>query len=82
LVCRHYGQHRFSFQRLNRAEYERSIRELLDLKVDRISFTLLSGGRLDRDPVGQNPILKNEYIQINDFRIYEKNTNPTPGVPH
>jgi hypothetical protein len=44
-------------------------------------YRSLAGGRLDRDPVGQNPILKNEYIHINDFRIYEKNTNPTPGTP-
>jgi hypothetical protein len=45
-------------------------------------YRSLSGGRLDRDPVGQNPLLKNESLWIRDFRVYEKNSNPNPGVPH
>jgi hypothetical protein len=45
-------------------------------------YRSLAGGRLDRDPVGQSPLLKNEALWITDFRIYEKNSNPTPGVPH
>jgi len=44
-------------------------------------YRSLAGGRLDRVPVGQSPLLKNESIWLTDFRIYEKNTNPTPGVP-
>jgi hypothetical protein len=45
-------------------------------------YRSLAGGRLDRDPVGQSPLLKNESIWLTDFRVYEKNANPTPGVPH
>jgi hypothetical protein len=45
-------------------------------------YRSLAGGRLDRDPVGQSPLLKNESIWITGFRVYEKNTNPNPGVPH
>jgi hypothetical protein len=45
-------------------------------------YRSLAGGRLDRVPVGQSPLLKNESIWLTDFRIYEKNSNPTPGVPH
>lgn len=45
-------------------------------------YRSLSGGRLNQVPVGQNPVLKNESIWIADVRVYEKNTNPAPGVPH
>ena len=45
-------------------------------------YRSLSGGRLDQNPVGQSPLLKNESILITDFRVYEKNTNPEPGVAH
>jgi hypothetical protein len=45
-------------------------------------YRSLAGGRLDQDPVGQSPLLKNESLWITDFRVYEKNPNPTPGVPH
>ena len=45
-------------------------------------YRSLSGGRLNQDPVGQSPLLKNESIWITDFRVYEKNSNPNPGVPH
>jgi hypothetical protein len=45
-------------------------------------YRSLAGGRLDQDPVGQSPLLKNESLWITDFRVYEKNSNPTPGVPH
>jgi hypothetical protein len=44
-------------------------------------YRSLAGGRLDQDPVGQSPLLKNEALWITDFRVYEKNSNPTPGVP-
>jgi hypothetical protein len=45
-------------------------------------YRSLGNGRLDRVPVGQNPLLKNESLLTTDFRVYEKNANPTPGVPH
>ncbi len=45
-------------------------------------YRSLSGGRLDQNPVGQNPLLKNESIWLANLRIYEKNTNPDPGAPH
>ncbi len=45
-------------------------------------YRSLAGGRLDRVPVGQSPLLKSESIWLTDFSIYEKNSNPTPGVPH
>jgi hypothetical protein len=45
-------------------------------------YRSLAGGRLDQDPVGQSPLLKNESLWITDFRVYEKNPNPAPGVPH
>jgi hypothetical protein len=45
-------------------------------------YRSLAGGRLDRTPVGQSPLLKNESLWLTDFRVYEKNANPTPGTPH
>jgi len=45
-------------------------------------YRSLAGGRLNQDPVGQSPLLKNESIWITDFRVYEKNSNPNPGLPH
>ena len=45
-------------------------------------YRSLAGGRLNQTPVGQSPLLKNESLWLTDFRIYEKNPNPTPGVPH
>jgi hypothetical protein len=45
-------------------------------------YRSLAGGHLDQNPVGQSPLLKNESLFLRDFRIYEKNTNPTPGLPH
>ena len=45
-------------------------------------YRSLAGGRLDRTPVGQSPLLKNESIWLSDFRVYEKNTNPNPSLPH
>lgn len=45
-------------------------------------YRSLAGGRLDRNPVGQSPLLKNESLWVSDFRVYEKNTNPSPGDPH
>jgi hypothetical protein len=57
----------------------------IDSSYTRSKFGLyrsLAGGRLDQNPVGQSPLLKNESIWVNDFRVYEKNTNPNPGVPH
>ncbi len=45
-------------------------------------YRSLAGGRLDRIPVGQSPLLKNESLWITDFRVYEKNSNPNPGLPH
>ncbi|HZF38016.1 MAG TPA: hypothetical protein VE715_04285 [Blastocatellia bacterium] len=45
-------------------------------------YRSLAGGRLNQDPVGQSPLLKNESLWITDFRVYEKNSNPNPGLPH
>jgi hypothetical protein len=45
-------------------------------------YRSLAGGRLNQDPVGQSPLLKNESIWVTDFRVYEKNSNPNPGTPH
>jgi hypothetical protein len=45
-------------------------------------YRSLAGGRLDMDPVGQSPLLKNESLWVSDFNVYEKNTNPDPGLPH
>jgi hypothetical protein len=45
-------------------------------------YRSLAGGHLDNTPVGQSPLLKNESLFLRDFRIYEKNTNPTPELPH
>jgi hypothetical protein len=45
-------------------------------------YRSLGGGRLDRDPVGQSPLLKNESLWVTDFRVYEKDPNPNPGLPH
>ena len=45
-------------------------------------YRSLAGGRLDNNPVGQSPLLKNESLWITDFKVYEKNTSPDPGTPH
>jgi len=45
-------------------------------------YRSLSGGRLNQVPVGQSPLLKNESVWLTNFRVYEKNANPDPGVPH
>ncbi len=45
-------------------------------------YRSLGGGRLDQVPVGQSPLLKNESLWITDFRVYEKNPNPNPSLPH
>jgi hypothetical protein len=45
-------------------------------------YRSLAGGRLNQVPVGQSPLLKNESIWMRDFRVYEKNPNPNPGLPH
>lgn len=44
-------------------------------------YRSLAGGDLSKDPVGQSPLLKNESIWMCDFKIWEKNTNPNPGMP-
>jgi hypothetical protein len=45
-------------------------------------YRSLAGGRLDRVPVGQSPLLKNESILVTDFRVYEKNASLSPGTAH
>jgi hypothetical protein len=45
-------------------------------------YRSLSGGKLNQNPVNQSPLLKNESLWLSDFRVYEKNSNPNPGVPH
>jgi hypothetical protein len=42
----------------------------------------LAGGNLSKNPVGQSSLLKNESVWMCDFKVYEKNANPTPGVAH
>ena len=44
-------------------------------------YRSLAGGRLNVVPVGQSPLLKNESLWLTNFRVYEKNSNPDPGVP-
>jgi hypothetical protein len=44
-------------------------------------YRSLSGGNLKNDPVGQSPLLKNESVWFADFMVYEKNSNPNPGLP-
>ena len=39
-------------------------------------YRSLGGGNLRRDPVGQNPLLKNESIYMTDFRLYKKRNSP------
>lgn len=45
-------------------------------------YRSLAGGKLNQNPVGQSPLLKNESLWLSDFRVYEKNSNQNPGVPH
>lgn len=45
-------------------------------------YRSLGAGRLNQNPVGQNPLLKNESIWLSDLRVYEKNPNPNPGATH
>jgi hypothetical protein len=45
-------------------------------------YRSLGAGRLNQIPVGQNPLLKNESLWVTDFRVYEKGSNPAPGLPH
>jgi len=45
-------------------------------------YRSLAGGRLDQVPAGQSALLKNESLWLTGFRVYEKNSNPDPGVPH
>ncbi|WP_179946944.1 hypothetical protein [Niabella ginsenosidivorans] len=45
-------------------------------------YRSLAGGKLDQTPAGQSPLLKNESLWLADFKIYEKNSNPNPGVAH
>lgn len=45
-------------------------------------YRSLAGGDLSKNPVGQSTLLKNESIWLCDFKVYEKNTNPTPGIAH
>lgn len=45
-------------------------------------YRSLAGGRLDRNPVGQSPLLKDESLWLSDLKVYEKNTNPSPGTVH
>jgi hypothetical protein len=45
-------------------------------------YRSLAGGKLNETPVNQSPLLKNESVWMCDFNIYEKNTNPNPGLSH
>lgn len=45
-------------------------------------YRSLGSGRLNQNPVGQNPLLKNESMWLTDVNVYEKNPNPDPGATH
>ncbi|WP_008585495.1 hypothetical protein [Niabella soli] len=45
-------------------------------------YRSLAGGKLNQNPVGQSPLLKNESLWLTDFRVYEKNPNPNPTAVH
>lgn len=45
-------------------------------------YRSLAGGKLNQQPIGQSPLLKNESVWISDVRVYERNTNPYPGIAH
>lgn len=45
-------------------------------------YRSLAGGQLDRNPVGQSPLLKNESLWLTDLKVYEKNPNANPGQAH
>ena len=88
---RHDGYYAVTITRI------RDGRVLIDFKDDNIDmwrigssyirskfglYRSLAGGQLNRTPVGQSPLLKNEFIWLTDFRVYEKDPNPLPGAPH
>jgi hypothetical protein len=88
---RHDGSYAVNITRI------RDGRVLIDFKDDHIDmwrigssyirskfglYRSLAGGQLTATPVGQSPLLKNESLWVTDFRVYEKNPNPTPSEPH
>ena len=90
----HYTHHGYYSCKITRISDGKVLINYADVNIDmwrigssyiRNKFGLyrsLAGGRLNREPVGQSPLLKNESLWIADLRVYEKNTNPEPGLPH
>ena len=90
----HYHHNGFYAVHIRRIRDGRSLIDFRDDNIDmwrvgssyiRSKFGLyrsLAGGQLNRSPVGQSPLLKNEWLWLSDFRVYEKNPNPTPNSPH
>lgn len=90
----HYTHHGFYSCKITRISDGKVLLDFADVNIDmwrtgssyiRNKFGIyrsLSGGRLNREPVGQNPLLKNESMWISDLKVYEKNANPEPGMPH
>ena len=90
----HYTHHGYYACKITRVSDGKRLLDFSDVNIDmwrsgssyiRNKFGLyrsLSGGRLNREPVGQNPLLKNESLWISDLQIYEKNVNPDPETPH
>jgi hypothetical protein len=90
----HYHHHGYYAVTITRIRDGRVLIDFQDADIDmwrigssyiRSKFGLyrsLAGGQLNRSPVGQSPLLKNESVWVTDFRVYEKDPNPTPGAPH
>jgi hypothetical protein len=90
----HYHHHGYYAIHIRRIRDGRTLIDFRDDNIDmwrigssyiRSKFGLyrsLAGGQLDRTPVGQSPLLKNEWLWLADFRVYEMNPNPTPTLPH
>lgn len=90
----HYTHHGYYACKITRVRDGKVLVDFSDVNIDmwrtgssyiRNKFGIyrsLAGGKLNREPVGQSPLLKNESLWITDIAIYEKNTNPEPGLPH
>ena len=90
----HYTHHGYYACKITRVRDGKVLVDFSDVNIDmwhagssyiRNKFGIyrsLAGGKLNREPVGQSTLLKNESLWITDIAIYEKNTNPDPGLPH
>jgi hypothetical protein len=84
----HPNPGRRTFQRLNRAEYERSVHELLDLDVDVNAFlppdTMSAGFDNIADVQGVSPTLLEGYLRaaskISSLALGDRNASPTEST--